>query len=127
MIFHRAILKSSETNIPVILSNSILEQVTFIKFLGVIIDNKLTFERHIVCFKNKISKGLGIIIKERNYLNRETLLKYANMLIDKALFSDKPNGHWFEADWLHCKRNALSSNRKVDGSRLTGSTQACHS
>ena len=45
------------------------------------------------------------------------------MLIDKALSSDKPNGHWFEADWLHCKRDALSSSRKVDGSRLTGSTQ----
>ena len=50
-----------------------------------------------------------------------------HMLIDKAFSSDKPNGHWFEADWLHCKRDALSSNRKVDGSRLTGSTQACHS
>ena len=50
-----------------------------------------------------------------------------DMLIDKALSSDKPNGHLFEADWLHCKRDALSSNRKVDGSRLTGSTQACHS
>ena len=47
------------------------------------------------------------------------------MLIDKALSSDKPYGHWFEADWLHCKRDALTSNRKVDGSRLTGSTQAC--
>ena len=32
-----------------------------------------------------------------------------HMLIDKAFFSDKPNGHWFEADWLHCKRDALSS------------------
>ena len=50
-----------------------------------------------------------------------------HMLIDKALSSDKPNGHWFEADWLHCKRDALSSNRKVDGSRLTSSTQAYHS
>ena len=50
-----------------------------------------------------------------------------HMLIDKALSSDKPNGHWFDADWLHCKRDALYSNRKVDGSRLTGSTQACHS
>ena len=50
-----------------------------------------------------------------------------HMLIDKALSSDKPNGHWFEADCLHCKRDAPSSNRKVDGSRLTGSTQACHS
>ena len=49
------------------------------------------------------------------------------LVIDKALSSDKPNVHWFEADWLHCKRDALSSNQKVDGSRLTGSTQACHS
>ena len=49
-----------------------------------------------------------------------------HMLIDKALSSDKPNDHWLEADWLHCKRNALSSNRNVDGSRLTGSTQVCH-
>ena len=31
-----------------------------------------------------------------------------HMLIDKALSSDKPNGYWFEADWLHCKRDALS-------------------
>ena len=50
-----------------------------------------------------------------------------HMLIDKALSSDKPNGHWFEADCLHYKRDAPSSNRKVGGSRLTGSTQACHS
>ena len=50
-----------------------------------------------------------------------------HMLIEKALSSDKPNGHWFEADWLQCKRDALSSNRKVDGSRLTGSTQSCYS
>ena len=50
-----------------------------------------------------------------------------HMPIDKALSSDKLSGHWFEADWLHCKRDALSSNRKVDDSRLTGSTQACHS
>ena len=49
------------------------------------------------------------------------------MLIDKALSSDQSNGHWFDADWLHTKRDALSSNRKVDGLSLTGSTQACHS
>ena len=49
-----------------------------------------------------------------------------HMLIDKALSSDKSNGHWFEADWLHSKCDALSSNRKViTCSRLTSSTQAC--
>ena len=40
------------------------------------------------------------------------------MLIDKVLSSDKSNGHWFEGDWLHSKRDALYSNRKVDDSRL---------
>ena len=50
-----------------------------------------------------------------------------HMLTDKVLSSDKPNGHWFEADWLHCKCDALSSNREVDGLRLTDSAQACHS
>ena len=32
------------------------------------------------------------------------------------------NKAFSSADRLHCKRDALSSNRKVDGSRLTGST-----
>ena len=34
---------------------------------------------------------------------------------------------WFEAGWIHSKRDALSSNRNVDDSRLTCRTQACHS
>ena len=49
-----------------------------VTFLGIIIDNKLTYERHIVYTKNKISSGLGIITKGRNYLNRETMLKVYN-------------------------------------------------
>ena len=36
-----------------------------------------------------------------------------HMLIDKALSSNKPNDHWFEADWLHSTRDALSSDRKL--------------
>ena len=47
--------------------------------------------------------------------------------ISSCHYANRQNGHWFEADWPHCKRDALSSNRKVDGSRLKGSTQACHS
>ena len=68
MIFHRARPKKTDTNIPIILNNTNLEQVTFTKFLGVIIDDKSTFECHIVYTKNKISKGLGIIIKARKYM-----------------------------------------------------------
>ena len=44
VIFHRARLKQS---INITLSNTSLERVTFTKFLGVIIDEKLSFTRHI--------------------------------------------------------------------------------
>ena len=68
--------------------------------------------------------GSALLMSEKSQV--VYYISSCHMLIDKALSSDKPNGHWFEADWLHCKRDALSSNRKVDGLRLTGSTQACH-
>ena len=72
VIFHRARLKQSNNNIT--LSNISLERVTFTKFLGVIIDEKLSFTRHISYIKNKISKAMGIIIKARKYLNKKSLV-----------------------------------------------------
>ena len=72
VIFHRARLKQSNINIT--LSNISLERVTFTKFLGVIIDEKLSFTRHISYIKNKISKAMGIIIKARKYLNKKSLV-----------------------------------------------------
>ena len=72
--------------------------------------------------------GSGKILMSENLrLYTTSPLSSCHVLIDKVLSSDSSNGHWFEADWLHSKRDALSSNRKVDGSRLTGSNQACHS
>ena len=62
-----------QTKIEINLSNISLKRVSFPKFLGVIIDEKLSFTRHI-SFKNKISKAMGIIIKARKYLNRKSLL-----------------------------------------------------
>ena len=41
--------------------------------------------------------------------------------MDKALSNDKSNGHWFEADWLHSKRDALSS---IDRLMVRGSQVA---
>ena len=71
--------------------------------------------------------GSALLMNEKSQAVYYISSSHNHMLIDKTLPSDKPNDHWFEADWLYCKRDALSSNRKVDGSRLTGSTQACHS
>ena len=67
-VVHRARLKQSNINITI--SNISLERVTFKKFLGVIIDEKLSFTRHISYIKSKISKAMGIIIKVRKHLNK---------------------------------------------------------
>ena len=51
-----------------------MNHVTFTKFLGVIINDKLSFSRHVSYIKNKISKDMGIILKARNYLSKKSLL-----------------------------------------------------
>ena len=72
MIFHRARIKTD--SIKIALGTSRIKQVPFTKFLGVIIDDKLYFDDHISHIKNKISKGLGILINTRKYLNRRMLV-----------------------------------------------------
>ena len=53
----------------------IIETVNCTKFLGVIVDNKLTWTQHINELCNKVPKGIGIIRKVcHNLLNRKTLV-----------------------------------------------------
>ena len=50
-----------------------ITEVNETKFLGVIIDNKLTWCPHIMYIGKKIAKGIGIILKAREAFNNETL------------------------------------------------------
>ena len=49
-------------------------KVNSAKYLGVIIDHKLNWIDHIACIKNKISKGIGIMYRARNFLNKSSLI-----------------------------------------------------
>ena len=51
------------------MNNGIINSASHLKFLGVIIDSKLNWIPHITYVKNKISEGIGIIFKARDYLN----------------------------------------------------------
>ena len=44
------------------------------KFLGVILDNGLTWKPHIQHVRNKLSRGTGILKKLRPYVNNDTIL-----------------------------------------------------
>ena len=48
--------------------------MTKTKFLGVIIDNKLSRKEHIFYVSGKVARGIGIISKVRKYPNKSTLL-----------------------------------------------------
>ena len=73
MVFHRS--KHKTMNASIILDNIPIKQTQFTKFLGVIIDDKLKWTRHISYIQNKISKGMGIMLKARKFLNRKILLQ----------------------------------------------------
>ena len=44
------------------------------KFLGVIIDNKLSWKDHVSYIAMKVSKGIGIVTKARHFLSHKSLL-----------------------------------------------------
>ena len=73
MVFHRARRKIYHEDI--ILSNNILQQAHYTKFLGIIIDDKLKWANHISYIKNKIAKGMGILLKARKVLKIQVLLQ----------------------------------------------------
>ena len=62
------------TNIPVItFNNTILEWVLEIKYLGIILDNKLSFNSHIDFICKKLSKAQGILYASSKLLCRNSL------------------------------------------------------
>ena len=66
--------KVTQTNVKIEINGQPIKSVTNTKFLGVIIDNKLTWKEHISYIGGKVAKGIGIISKVRKYLNKNTLL-----------------------------------------------------
>ena len=73
IIFHRSRIKSNSIG-SIIIDNTTLIKVDYAKYFGVIIDHKLKWIEHISYVKKKISKGIGIMYKARQYLSKCTLL-----------------------------------------------------
>ena len=55
------------------INNTVIERENSIKFLGVLLDENLTWSNHISCIHNKISKNIGLLYKARIYLNPKCL------------------------------------------------------
>ena len=55
------------------MNNEELQEKEYTKYLGVIIDNKLNWKKHISQTKIRLSKGIGILYRVRNSVSKSTL------------------------------------------------------
>ena len=74
--FHKA---SKEDDIPLVLPKLIINSSEIartepIKFLGVLLDENLSWKTQTKYIENKISKNIGILFKARSFLNKKSLL-----------------------------------------------------
>ena len=69
----------------IIFGNTPLEQVSSIKFLGVCVDNKLSWKNHINNICKTISRNIGIMNKLKHYLPSSALLTLYSSLISPYL------------------------------------------
>ena len=53
-------------DMPIIINGDVIERVNEFKYLGVILDDMLTFDAHIAYIHNKASKKMGAIKKVRD-------------------------------------------------------------
>ena len=57
-----------------IINNYEIQRTESIKFLGVLLDENLSWKEHIKCNENKIAKNLGLLYEASHYLNERSLL-----------------------------------------------------
>lgn len=73
--------KETSDNIKITINGNEIERVNYIKFLGVIVDCKLTWKPHIQNVQRKISKTIAILYKLQYILNTNALyLLYCSLI-----------------------------------------------
>ena len=72
IFFHKQDSKKIPQKLPMlILNNNTLERVNCIKFLGVILDENINWNRYIELVENEISKNIGILYRALLYLDKK--------------------------------------------------------
>ena len=72
-------------NIKLSINNNDLEKVTKVKFLGVVLDDSLSWREHVHSCKNKIASGIYAINSTKHILTRPHRIKLYNSLVKSHL------------------------------------------
>ena len=65
--------KSTKPCISVDIDGHSIDAIEYTRFLGIYIDNKLNWKKHIAYISGKVSSGIGIILKARKILNSDAM------------------------------------------------------
>ena len=81
IIFGNRPIPQNDAHLQLSLNDTIITQVFDTKFLGVYLDNKLTWKVHISHLKLKLSRGVGIMRRVQHIVPRKSLLMLYHTLI----------------------------------------------
>ena len=82
---HYVVFRRKRTKLAVekdlMVNNVKIDMTNKTKFLGVVIDEYLSFEYHVKHIKGKVARGLGILYKSKRLLNKDSLVQLYNSFI----------------------------------------------
>ena len=103
--------KSKEKKFKININKYSIKRVTEMKYLGVILDDKLNWHRHIQFLCSKLSKAAGIIYKVRKKVPKKVLLLLYHSLVATYL-------RYGIASWGSAKTTALGKLRSLQNKIL---------
>ena len=90
--------KKVSYNLQVCINREILKQETKIKYLGVMIDNHLSWKSHMAHICSKVKRSISIICKARHYVNLNILLNlYYALVYPYLIYGIVIWGHSYES------------------------------
>ena len=72
-------------NVTLVLNRKAIEQKDHVKYLGVLVDEHLTWKHQIDNVSKKISRGVGILSKLRNFVDKDILINIYYCLVNSHL------------------------------------------
>ena len=101
---------STELKLNISLNGSPIEEKSKAKYLGILLDNKLSYEHHTKHVRSKLIKGNAILIKTRHFIPSDILTNTYNAHIHSHI--DYGFNVWGYAAQTHIK-NVLTQQKKA--------------
>ena len=105
------------TNVTLLLNRKALQQSEYVKYLGVLIDARLTFKNHITSLSLKISRTTGAMNRIRSYVTDSAIkliyhsLIYPHLLYGVSVWGNADNVHIDTLNVLQKKAIRIISNK----------------